>query len=287
MSISQIYSLLQDFISFPKFEPLNLPENTTPEYAAYALRDAWRLGRGPIDNIISIVEQHGILVTSFSTSTDDVDAFSQFVDTADSPTFLIAYSNNKTSAARIHFDIAHELGHICLHEWSEDIEELSKEEFKRREREANDFAAAFLLPEDTYRIDAENGPQTVSFYKQLKKKWKVSIAAMIRRSEELNIISAETYQTLIRILQRRGQRKEEPLDDILTTASPSLLKASVIMLLQENVFDPKDFMDELSSEYGLSINPEEVEYLLDLPSGTLAFPKIIDLRGIRIRKGNK
>ncbi len=42
------------------------------------------------------------------------------------PTYLIAYSNNKTSAARIHFDIAHELGHICLHEWSEDIEELSK-----------------------------------------------------------------------------------------------------------------------------------------------------------------
>ena len=82
-------------------------------------------------------------------------------------------------------------------------------------------------------------------------------------------------------------REKEPLDDILTTASPSLLKASVIMLLQENVFDPKDFMDELSSEYGLSINPEEVEYLLDLPSGTLAFPKIIDLRGIRIRKGNK
>lgn len=285
--LSQIYSLLQDYISFPKFEPLNLPENTTPEYAAYALRDAWKLGRGPIDNIISIVEQHGILVTSFSTSTDDVDAFSQFVDTADSPTFLIAYSNNKTSAARIHFDIAHELGHICLHEWSEDIEELSKEEFKRREREANDFAAAFLLPEDTYRIDAESGPQTVSFYKQLKKKWKVSIAAMIRRSEELNIISAEACQTLIRILQRRGQRKEEPLDDILTTAGPSLLKASVIMLLQENVFDPKDFMDELSSEYELSINPEEVEYLLDLPSGTLAFPKIIDLRGIRIRKSNK
>ena len=79
------------------------------------------------------------------------------VGTADMPTYLIAYSNNKTSAARIHFDIAHELGHICLHEWSEDIEELSKEEFKRREREANDFAAAFLLPEETFRKDAEAG----------------------------------------------------------------------------------------------------------------------------------
>ncbi len=99
------------------------------------MRDVWGLGRGPIDNLISVVEQHGILVTSFSTSTNDVDAFSQFMGAADIPTYIIAYSNNKTSAARIHFDIAHELGHICLHEWSEDIEDISKEEFKLKERE--------------------------------------------------------------------------------------------------------------------------------------------------------
>lgn len=282
--LSQVYSLLQDYISFPKFEPLSLPEGITPEKAAYALRDAWGLGRGPIDNIISVVEQHGILVTSFSTSTDDVDAFSQFVSVSDTPTYLIAYSNNKTSAARIHFDIAHELGHICLHEWCEDIEELSKEEFKRREREANDFAAAFLLPEDSFRKDAESGSQTIAYYKQLKKKWKVSIAAMIRRSENLDIISREDYQSLIRIMQRRGQRKEEPLDDVLITASPALLKASVIMLLQEDVFTAEDFMDELSVEYGLSIDPTEVEYLLDLPIGTLAVPKIIDLKTIQLKR---
>lgn len=282
--LSQVYTLLQDYISFPKFEPLELPEDVAPEKAAYALRDAWGLGQGPIDNIISVVEQHGILVTSFSTSTDDVDAFSQFVGVSDTPTYLIAYSNNKTSAARIHFDIAHELGHICLHEWSEDIEELSKEEFKRREREANDFAAAFLLPEDTYRRDAENGPQTIAYYKQLKKKWKVSIAAMIRRSENLNIITKEDYQSLIRIMQRRGQRKEEPLDDVLITASPALLKASVLMLLQENVFTAEEFMSELSVGYGLSINPTEIEYLLDLPIGTLAVSKIIDLKTIQIKR---
>jgi Zn-dependent peptidase ImmA (M78 family) len=249
------------------------------------LRDAWGLGRDPIDNLISVVEQHGILVTSFSTSTNDVDAFSQFIDTVDAPTYIIAYSNNKTSAARIHFDIAHELGHICLHEWSEDIEDISKEEFKLKEREAHDFAAAFLLPEETFKKDAEKGPQTITYYKQLKKKWKVSIAAMIRRSEKLGIISTEEYQNLIRIMQRRGLRKEEPLDDILITASPALLKTSVIMLLQENVFDPIEFMDELSRSYGLSINAAEVEYLLDLPTGTLAVPRVIDFASLQIKRG--
>ncbi len=281
--LSQVYSLLQDYIDFPKYKALDLPDNATPESAAYALREAWGLGSGPIDNLVSIVEQHGILVTSFSTSTDDVDAFSQFIGGSDAPTYLIAYSNNKTSAARIHFDIAHELGHICLHEWSEDIEDLSKEEFKRREREANDFAAAFLLPENTFKRDAKNGPPTIVYYKQLKKKWKVSIAAMIRRAEKLHVITTEEYQSLIRIMQRRGQRREEPLDDVLITASPALLKASVMMLLQEDVFTPKDFMDELSTEYGLSIKPEEIEYLLDLPVGTLA-TKIIDFTSIQIKR---
>lgn len=284
--LSQIYSLLQDYIAFPEFAFLDLPNDATPEQAAYALRDAWGLGRGPIDNLVAVVEQHGILVTSVSTSTNDVDAFSQFVGTADSPTYIVAYSNNKTSASRIHFDIAHELGHIFLHEWSEDIEDISKEDFKQREHEANDFAAAFLLPEETFKRDAQMGPQTITYYKQLKKKWKVSIAAMIRRSEKLGVISTDEYQNLIRIMQRRGLRKEEPLDDALITASPALLKTSVIMLLQENVFTPDEFMDELSASYGLSINAAEVEYLLDLPTGTLAVPKIIEFSSLQIKRNN-
>lgn len=282
--LSQVYSLLQDYVAFPEYEALDLPEDTPPEKVAYALREAWGLGQGPVDNLISVVEQHGILVTSFSTSTDDVDAFSQFVATADVPTYLIAYSNNKTSASRIHFDIAHELGHICMHDWSDDIENLTKEEFKDREREANEFAAAFLLPEQTFRRDAASGPHTITYYKQLKKKWKVSIAAMIRRAEKLGVISMEEYQALIRTMQRRGQRKEEPLDDVLITATPALLKTSVMMLLQENVFTPREFMDELSCVYGLSINATEVEYLLDLPTGTLAASKIIDFSTLQIKR---
>lgn len=282
--LSQVYSLLQDYIEFPSFDTLAIQGESDPEKAAYALRDAWNLGRGPIDNLVSVVEQHGILVTSFSTSTDDVDAFSQFVETSDASTYLIAYSNNKTSAARIHFDIAHELGHICLHEWSEDIEEISKEEFKKREQEANEFAAAFLLPEETFRKDAESGPHSIMYYKQLKKKWKVSIAAMIRRAENLRVLSKEEYQSLIRIMQRRGQRKEEPLDDILMTASPALLKTSVMMLLQESVFTPKEFMDELSASYGLSIHATEIEYLLDLPRGTLATSRIIEFPKLQVKQ---
>lgn len=280
--LAEIYFFLQEYIEFPR---LILPKFTdkTPEEAALLLRDAWGLGLKPIENIIYEVEQRGILVTTFSTPTDDIDAFSQMVTIKGKPFYMIGYSNNKTSAARIHFDIAHELGHICLHEWSEDVETLEKQDFKKREEEAHRFASAFLLPKETYKIDAVRTPLRIPDYTQLKRKWKVSIQAMIRRSYSLGIISMEEYQMMIRTLQRRGLRKEEPLDDELITASPSLLKTAVMMLLNENVFTAKEFMDELSFSYNLSLEPEEVEYLLNLPRNTLGFNKILNFSDLKLK----
>ena len=43
----------------------------------------------------------------------------------------------------------------------------------------------------------------------------------------------------------------------------------VYLLLDENVFTPKEFVDELSLEYGLSLYPEEIERLLGLREKTL------------------
>ena len=140
------------------------------------------------------------------------------------------------------------------------------------------------MPEESFKRDAQAGPQTLTYYKQLKKKWKVSIAAMIRRAQKLNVMSLDEYQFLIRQMQRRGQRKEEPLDDTLLTATPAMLKTAVLMLLQENVFTPKEFMDELAENYNLSINPSEVEYLLDLPTGTLVPSNVIDFSSLQIKR---
>lgn len=280
--LAQIYAFLQEYVDFPG---LQLPDcsECTPEEAAAKLRDTWKLGRGPIDNLVHVVEQHGILVTSFATSTDDIDAFSQKVDVNGSEVYLIGYSNNKKSAARIHFDIAHELGHICLHEWSEDVEALEKKEFKEREDEANRFASAFLLPEDSFKADASMAPLRIPYYTELKRRWKVSIQAMSRRAYKLELISMDEYQITIRTLQRRGMRKDEPLDDTLRTAMPSLMKTAVSMLLEEDVFTPKEFIDELSYSYGLSLASSEIEYLLDLPQGTLSVSPIVEFSSLQLK----
>ncbi len=280
--VSKIFAFLNDYVQFPV---LTLPDfsECTPEEAATLLREHWNLGKKPIDNIIHEVEQRGILVTSFSTTTDDVDAFSQMIDIDGESKFLIGYSSNKTSAARIHFDIAHELGHICLHEWSEDVEQLDREEFKQREKEANQFASAFLLPEESFKSDTLNKELRIPYYTELKRKWKVSIQAMNFRAHKLGIISYDEYQSMIRVLQRRGYRKSEPLDDTLITVKPSILKTAIIMLLNEKIFTAKAFMDELAFSYNLSLYPEEVEYLLSLPKDTLAISKILNFSSLQIR----
>ena len=267
--IAVIYSYLSEYVDFPSLNIPSLEEKAyTPTEAAKALRDYWGLGDKPIENLMHTVEQNGIIVTTFTTETDDIDAFSQYVGLDDSDLFIIALSNNKESAARINFDIAHELGHIMLHEWSEDEEVLTREEFKQKEKEANEFAAAFLLPKETFTQDVILDPQRLDFYIQLKRKWKVSIAAMLYRSCDLGLISQGQYQYMIRVMQNKGWRKNEPLDKTMKATQPSLLANAVGLLLDNNVFTPKEFVDELGN-MGMAMNPDELEILLNLQKGTL------------------
>ncbi len=282
--VAQLYSFIQEYIDFPEVNLPEFPDGVTPEEAAGILRKHWELGNRPIDNIIYVVEDNGIIVTTFETETDDVDAFSTMKNINEQYRYFIGYSSNKTSAARIHFDIAHELGHICLHGWSEDVETLSKEEFKEQENQANAFAAAFLLPETSFKNDVILNPLSLPYYKQLKQKWKVSMAAMIRRAYSLGVITADDYQMLIRTMQRRSMWKNEPLDDKLITSEPSLLCTAVEMLLNEKVFTPKEFMDELSYSFGLSMYSSDVEELLNLPHNTLFTSTVLTSPKISIKK---
>jgi len=237
------------------------------------LRTFWGLNSEPLLDMVRLLEENGIIITMFRTSTDDIDAFSQFIEIDGQDIFLVALSKNKDTAARTHFDIAHELGHIILHEWSEDVEALSREQFKEREKEANEFASAFLLPEDAFIRDVSAYPTNLDYYIQLKKKWKVSIAAMLYRSCALGIISQNQYQYMIRIMQKKEWRKNEPLDNILKTAKPSLLSDAIEVLLVNGVFTPSEFMKELAVA-GLAMNSSEVEMLLDLPKDSLIQKKV-------------
>lgn len=268
--VAAVYLLLNEYVAFPE---LNLPdrggETLSPTEAAKSLREYWELGDKPIENLMRTVERNGIIVTTFATDTDDIDAFSQYVDVNGTDVFLIALSSNKESASRVNFDIAHELGHILLHEWSEDEEVLTREEFKAKEKEANEFAAAFLMPDTSFKSDVVFAPQNLDYYKQLKRKWKVSMSAMLYRTCDLEIITQGQYQYLMRVMQNKGWRKSEPLDNSMKAEKPSLLADAIEILLVKNVFTQKELVDELS-DMGLAMEPDELETLLNLEKGTLA-----------------
>lgn len=282
--ICSIYSFLNEYIEFPAFNFPSVQGHIDPEKAADKLRQHWNLGDKPIENIIYLVENNGILVSRFDSDTTDIDAFSQMVDIDGESIFLIGYSKNKGTAARIHFDIAHELGHMLLHEWSEDIETLSKEEFKERENQAHLFASAFLLPKEAFCKDLGAYGNNLSYYIELKKKWKVSISAMIRRAYTLKLIDYNTYQNLMRKMQKEGIKKQEPLDDVLITAIPTLLKTSVQILINDGVLTPKEFLAELSDDFDLSLESVEIEDLLDLPKDFLKVSNVIPIHSLKFRR---
>lgn len=267
--VATVCNMLSEYLNF---KPLNLPElapEIAPEEAARTLRAYWNLGDKPIEDIIYIVESNGMIVNDFETDTKDVDAYSRRIAMNNTYTYMIGYSRNKSTAARVHFDVAHELGHILLHSWKVNLEDIEKEEFKELEKQAHSFAAAFLMPKAEFSKDVALYPTDLSYYTELKKRWKVSIAAMIRRAADLKIISNDEYSKLMRKMQKKGIRKVEPLDNELVTASPALIRQAISLLLEHNVFSPSEIIEELSSHYGLTMYSTDLEELLGLKEGTL------------------
>lgn len=266
--IGLIYSFLCNYLDFPELDIPKFEDEITPKDAAIKLREYWGLGNDPIDNITQLLESKGILITMLDTSTDDIDAFSQCEYIDNKEVYIIAVSKNKESSVRMNFDIAHELGHILLHEWSEDIELLDREQFKNREKEANEFASEFLMPSYSYKNDMIGIPNRIECYIMLKRKWKVSIAAMLYKNKELGLITQRQYQYMISIMNKKGFRTKEPLDDVLAIQYPTMFNDAISLLIDEHVFTAASFIDGLSA-YGLSMNYNEVEKLLNLSPGKL------------------
>jgi Zn-dependent peptidase ImmA (M78 family)/DNA-binding XRE family transcriptional regulator len=265
--LSKIYSFLEGYIEFPK---LNLPEislDNNIEELAMQLREFWGIGSKPISNVLHLMEKNGIVITSFNTNENKIDAFTQGQKIKDKVCYFVVLGDDKNSAVRRQFSSAHELGHIVLHDLTLDTEELSRDEFKQMEKEANDFAAAFLLPREAFLLDLLY-PNKLEFYAELKKKWKVSVAAMIIRAHQLNAISFNQYQYLMKQISKNGWRTKEPLDDVLQMAKPTVLKKSIEVLIQNGVLDEVGIIQEMETS-GLSIDRIEVENLLGLDKGRL------------------
>ncbi|MFD0716294.1 helix-turn-helix domain-containing protein [Paenibacillus sp. GCM10027626] len=267
--LAKIYHTLNQFVQFPKINIPPIREGINDiEKIAQATRDYWKLGTDPIPNMVYILEKNGFIVTSFGTDNANIDAFSQRQEVDGEEYFFIVLGSDKSSATRRQFDAAHELGHIMLHDWNADLELVSREEFRQMENEAHQFAASFLLPKEAFLKDLIL-PNNLDFYIELKKKWKVSISAMIVRAYQLKAINYNQYQYLMRQISKKGWRTKEPLDDVIQVSKPTVLRKAVDVIQSNGVLSGDQFMQQLSKN-NVSMNKDEVEILLGLDRGTLS-----------------
>jgi Zn-dependent peptidase ImmA (M78 family)/DNA-binding XRE family transcriptional regulator len=181
--------------------------NQQVEEIARAARAHWQLPRGPIQNLSEVIEDAGGVIFVFDFETPLVDAISRWVPGLP-PLFFL---NERIPQDRYRLSLAHELGHMIMHTYpSPDIEE-----------QAFRFAAEFLMPERDIIADLQN--LSLPKLANLKRYWKVSMAALLKRAEELGTIRPNQARYLWAQMAKAGYKTREPAELDVTGEQPHLL----------------------------------------------------------------
>ncbi|PYG90123.1 Zn-dependent peptidase ImmA (M78 family) [Ruminiclostridium sufflavum DSM 19573] len=264
--LEEIYLYLNQYVDFPVVNVPDMSKYLTGkelsqdeiEDIAEYVRKNWGLGIGPISNILLLLEKNGFVIARNSIKDKKIDAFSQWKG----ETPYIYLSSDKDCAVRTRFDASHELGHLLLHIDSDQHNYDDEKYIKTIEQEANKFASAFLLPRDSFGQEVMS--TSLDHFINLKRRWKVSIQAMIYRCSDLGILNENQILYLRKQISIRKMRTNEPLDDELIPESPVMLKQAVEIILEENSLNNEKIVDELC------LPIEEIEALTNLPKGTLS-----------------
>jgi len=193
--------------------PSNVPKMDVDEYSdrvediARAVRALWQLPRGPVRDVTKIIEDAGGIIIAFDFETPLVDAISRWIPGLP-PLFFV---NERIPKDRYRLSLAHELGHIVMHSYpTPDIEE-----------QAFRFAAEFLLPEREVMMDLRD--LSLPKLANLKRYWKVSMAALLKRAEELNTITSNQARYLWSQMSKAGYKTREPIELDVSGEQPYLL----------------------------------------------------------------
>lgn len=227
-------------------------EGITPQEIARKVRSDMGIFKGPVPNLVTLLENHGIIIIGMDFGTDKVDGLSSITNRGTKVVFL----NNRMPNDRIRFSLAHELGHIIMH-----LDDIIPNN-RNAEDEANVFASEFLMPSNDIKPLLYNLNMTK--IADLKRRWRVSMHALVKRAKCLETISNETYRNFQINFSKRGYTKKEPID--LPSEKPLILDTLLKGFKRDLGYSDNDLMNMMK------INKKDYEnWFCDIPQ-TLTIP---------------
>lgn len=195
----------------------------TPEIAAQELRAHWGLGRGPVQHVVRHAEARGVFVINLPSRyySKSMDAFS-YRD-PEVPVVVLVPMRPGGSGYRRRFTMAHELGHLVMHS------EVSGSD-AATEREADRFAAEFLVPTESIRGELPKR-MDLKTLQVLSERWQVSLEALIYRCREVNGLSESSVRRAfmkVAVMRSKGQLHEPGVSE-LAGEQPVLLDRALQM----------------------------------------------------------
>lgn len=277
--LKMIDSYLKSFLEMPS---LNLPvlealgvhkeveylNETEIEAITLKLRQFWGLGEAPISNMATLLENNGIMLSYGKLESEKLDAFSN--KSEHDCSLHIFLGTDKRSGLRSRFDAAHELGHLVLHSHLTQKQFFSKKH-SLYEKQAHRFASAFLMPKQSFMNDVWR--TSIEALKSLRKRWLVSVGAMIHRCEDLGLYGNTDTKRIWSKYKRNWKTIE---DDNHAFERPKLFKRSIDLIISESLRTKSEILQDLPF-YQI-----DIEKLLNLPQGylddnfgeTIPFPTI-------------
>ncbi len=198
----------------------------TPWLIAELVRKQWNILDVNIENLTTVLETQGIIISSFDFGTERVDSKGMMTDDK----YPIIFLNKNLLGDRLRYSLAYELAQLLMHTFSvvpadRDIS-----------REANQFAAAFLMPECEIRKDFEMGI-TLPLLGELKRKWKVSMISLLYRADDLGLLTPNQKRYLIQQFNEQKIRRREPMELDVPKEEPTLLKRLMKKYIKEYELD--------------------------------------------------
>ena len=240
------------------------------ESIASDLRAHWDLGDGPIRTMVLVAENAGIVVGVDETGSTAIDGQGTWSTADGRPYILLA--TDKYTAYRRQMDVAHELAHIILHRHVTSEDELAQN-FELIERQAKYLAGAFLMPYRSFA--AEVSSVSLDGFLSLKRRWMVSVGAMLMRAENLELLSSDAAASLWRYRTTRGWHRREPYDlpDETPVEQPCLLKRCIQMIVEEGGRSKQAVL-----ELDIGISASDIEMLACLPPAFFSAEPVLVIR---------